>query len=177
MAKHLLILGLATSLILLVPMVAMRFSTEVRWTGLDFIAAGLLLFGAGLAYLFLAGRNGNAAYRVAAGLAVASTLFLIWVNLAVGLIGSEDNPANLMYFGVISVGLVAAATARFRPEGMARALFAMAIAQALIAVVALIGGWGQPASGPVEILGVNGLFIALFVASAFLFRRSARQSV
>ncbi len=53
-------------------------------------------------------------------------------------------------------------------------LFATALAQALVAVIALIAGLGSPWSGPLEILVLNGFFVALFVGSAWLFRRAAR---
>jgi hypothetical protein len=66
--------------------------------------------------------------------------------------------------------------ARLRPDGMARALFAMALAQALVAVIALIAGKHQaPISSVSEIVGVNGIFVALFVGSAWLFRRAANE--
>jgi hypothetical protein len=32
--------------------------------------------------------------------------------------GSEDNPANLMYGGVLTVGIFGALLARFQPEGI-----------------------------------------------------------
>jgi hypothetical protein len=51
------------------------------------------------------------------------------MNLAVGVIGTEDDPANLMYVGVLAVGIIGAIIARFRPHGMARTLFATALAQ------------------------------------------------
>jgi hypothetical protein len=41
-----------------------------------------------------------------------------------------------MYFGVPIVGLVSAAVARLQPNGMARALFATALAQALVLAIA-----------------------------------------
>ncbi len=58
---------------------------------------------------------------------------------------------------------------------MARALTAAALAQALVTVIALAAGSGGPASGPLEIVAVNALFIALFVGSALLFRHAARE--
>jgi hypothetical protein len=79
-----------------------------------------------------------------------------------------------MYFGVVGVGIIGAIVARFRPHGMARALFATALAQALVAVIALIFGLGLPWSPPVEILILNGFFVALFVGSALLFRHAGR---
>jgi hypothetical protein len=56
---------------------------------------------------------------------------------------------------------------------MARALFATALAQALVATIALIAGLGLPWSGPAEILMLNGFFIALWLTSAWLFWKAA----
>ncbi len=62
------------------------------------------------------------------------------------------------------------------PDGMARALFAMALAQALVAMIALIARMYQyPGGSAVEILGLNGFFVGLFVGSALLFRNAARE--
>ena len=113
---------------------------------------------------------GDLAYRAAVGVAVAAALVLVWINLAVGLIGSEDNPANLMYLAVLAAGVIGAVVARLRPCGMARALSATALTQALIAVIALIGRMDSL----LEILVLNGCFVALFAASAWLFHRAAR---
>jgi len=81
----------------------------------------------------------------------------------------------LMYFGVLAVGIIGAIIARFRPHAMARALFATALAQALVVVIVLIFGLGSPWSGPGEILALNGFFVSLFVGSALLFRYAARE--
>jgi hypothetical protein len=117
-------------------------------------------------------RN-NAAYRSAIGVALAAALLLVWLSLGVGIIGKDGDSANLMYFGVLAVGTIGAVIARFQPHGMARALFATALAQAVVAAIALIARLGLPWSGPVEILLLNGFFIALFTASAWLFWRAA----
>jgi hypothetical protein len=114
------------------------------------------------------------AYLFAVGVALAAALILVWSSLGVGIIGADGDPANLMYFGVLAVGIVGAIVARFRPEGMARALFATALAQALVAAIALILGLGLPWSPPVELLALNGFFVALFVGSALLFRHAGR---
>jgi hypothetical protein len=107
---------------------------------------------------------------------VAAALLLVWTVGAVGVIGEEGDRADLMYGGVLAVGIIGAIIARFRPHGMARALLATALAQALVAVIALIAGKHQaPISSVFEILGVNGFFVALFVGSAWLFRRAARK--
>ena len=62
------------------------------------------------------------------------------------------------------------------PDGMVRALIAIALAQALVAVIALIARMYQyPGGSAVEILGLNGFFVGLFVGSALLFRNAARE--
>jgi peptidoglycan/LPS O-acetylase OafA/YrhL len=134
---------------------------------------GTLLFGAGLTYELIARKMSNVAYRTAVGVAVATAVLLVWVNAAVGIIG-DDNPANLMYFGVLTVGIIGALIARFKPHGMARALFATALAQALVAMIALTF-YSSAEPGPLGILAVNGFFVALWVGSALLFRRAARK--
>jgi peptidoglycan/LPS O-acetylase OafA/YrhL len=152
----------------------MQFTDEVNWDVADFALFGALLIGVGVSYELAVRTTGDNAYRAAVGVALAAAFILVWVNGAVGIIGSEDNPANLMYGGVLAVGIIGAIIARFQPHGMARALFATALAQALVAVIALIAGLGSPWSGPLEIVALNGFFVALFVGSALLFQRAAR---
>lgn len=117
----------------------------------------------------------SALYRSAIAVAILAALFLIWLSLGVGIIGKDGDPANLMYFGVLAVGIIGAIVVRFRPQGMARALVAAALAQALVTAVALIAELGLPWSGPTEILLLNGFFIALFAGSAWLFQRASRS--
>jgi hypothetical protein len=115
------------------------------------------------------------AYRIAIAVALAASFILIWLSLGVGIIGEDGDPANVMYFGVLAVGVIGAIIARFRPRGMAHAMLAMALAQALVTAIALIAGLGLPWSGPAETLLLNGFFVALFVGSAWLFNRAARE--
>jgi hypothetical protein len=142
MQRNILRIALGTGLILLVPLVAMQFTEEVNWGVFDFVFMGALLFGTGLTYELVARKGGTIAYRAAVGVACAAGLLLVWLNAAVGMIG--DGPVNLMYLGVIAVGFVGASIARFLPRGMSLALFATAIAQMLVPVVALAlwkAGW------------------------------------
>lgn len=174
---------LATGVLLLIPLIAMQLSAEVVWTFSDFVIAGSMLFGTGFTYLLVTRvlvpqLGDNLIYRVAVGFALFIGLFLIWSNLAVGIIGSENNAINLLYFGVIFVGIIGGFMARFRPLGMARTMFAMAIAQALIAVTALVTGMAQvPGSSVVEIVAINSFFIMLFVVAALLFRYARQEQV
>ena len=110
-------------------------------------------------------------------LLLAAAFLLVWINGAVGIIGNEGNPANLMYGGVLAVGIIGAMIARFQPQGMARALFAMALAQLLVPVIALIV-WRRSlddAPGVVGVFMLNASFVMLFVVSALFFRRAARE--
>ena len=131
-------------------------------------------------------NSGGTAYRVATGIAVATALVLVWMNAAVGIIG--DGPVNLMYSGVLIVGFVGAFIARFQSRGMALALFATAVAQLLVPVIALViwkAGWQDllvdPNSpnppfdpGIAPVFGLNAVFVMLWVVSAWLFRKAAR---
>lgn len=163
----------AGALMLALAMVSRAFVGEPSWV--DHLAqTGALLVAVGIVVELVSRKTGRGAYRTGVGLALASALLLGWVNGAVGLIGSEDNAANLMYGGVVVVGLVGAFVSRLEPEGMARALFATALAQALVAVIALVGRLGAPHSGPLEIVTGNGFFVALFAGSAVLFSKAAR---
>lgn len=118
--------------------------------------------------------TGKTAYWSALGVALAGSLMLVWLSLGVGIIGADGDPANIMYFGVIAVGLIGAVIARLQALGMSRTLVAMAIIQTLITVIALIGRLGLPWSGPLELILLNGFFIVVFAGSAWLFQRAAR---
>lgn len=175
--KSIIHLALGTAFILLLPLLAMLFTDQVVWDLTDFIVAGALIFGTGLAYELVASTGGTMAYRVAVGIALAAAFLLVWMNLAVGIIGSEDNPVNLMYFGVLAIFILGATIARLRPQGMARALFATALAQALVPVLALMINKPQITGveafmGVLGVLGLNAFFVMMFIGSGLLFRRS-----
>lgn len=171
--KRLIGIFVAAMLILLVPLVAMQFTEEANWDLFDFAFMGALLFGAGLACELVARRAGTMAYRAGFGVALAAAFLLVWTNGAVGLIGDGDEGfGNAWYVGgVLAVGFTGSLIARFRPSGMTRALLAAALAQTLVAIIALIADWGSAR----DILMVTGFFVALWVLSAMLFRRAAGQ--
>ncbi len=177
LTQSILWLALVTGGILLIPLIAMQFTNEVVWTLSDFIFAGILIFGTGLAYKLVTTKTGELVYRIAIGFALFTGLFLIWVNGAVGIVGSEENPVNQLYFIVIFVGIIGAFLSRFQSRGLSRTMFAMAGTQAMIAAIAIIGGFYQSPPGTVfHIIGVNGFFITLFIVAAFLFRYAAEES-
>ncbi|HEY3294014.1 MAG TPA: hypothetical protein VGL38_01095 [bacterium] len=172
--------ALATTAILVIPLLLTIRDGGVEgvgwnWTFFDFVFMGVLLFGSGLTYVLISRLSDSKAYRFAVGIAVATGLLLIWGNAAAGIIGSEGKLPTVLYVSVPAVGFICAFIARFRPRGMARALFATALAQALVPLIALIF-WRPAFDEPPGMVGVfilNALFIALFVTSALLFRRAS----
>lgn len=160
---------LAAAVLLAVPLVAMQFTGEVDWTLFDFAFMGTLVFGTGLMFEWALTRTDSNTYRAAAGLALAAAFLLVWVNGAVGIIGAADNGANMMYFGVLAVGIGGAIGAGFEPGGMARAMVATAVVQLAVGAFALVAGLGSPA----HVVGLTGMFVVLFLGSAWLFNEAA----
>lgn len=163
--------ALITGLLLMVPLIAMQFTQEVNWSVSDFIIMGALLFTTGSALVMIMRYAANLANRLAFASAIGSTFLLVWVNLAVGLIGGGPNAGNLMYIGVVGVALVGTYLSSFTAKGMGRAMIATAIAIVLVAVIAILTGMqNYPGSSVEEIIGVNAFFAFLFIVSGLMFR-------
>ncbi|MFC0131857.1 hypothetical protein [Massilia eurypsychrophila] len=86
--KSILLVVLGAAAVLLVPLIAMQFTREVVWTPMDFVAAAVLLIGAGLMYLLPARLLRTTGSRIALGVVVAIALVLVWAELAVGIFGT-----------------------------------------------------------------------------------------
>jgi hypothetical protein len=148
----------------------------VTWDILDFAVFATMLAGVSVIYGLTKRTSDDIAYRSAVGVALAAAFILIWVNGAVGIIGDAGNDANLMFFGVLGVGVLGAIVARFQPRGMARALYATAVAQCLVAVIAVTADLGS--TGPIwprDILALTVFLTALWLLSARLFGNAARN--
>jgi hypothetical protein len=171
MQKNIVRIAIGAGLILLIPLV-LTLLGKWQWDQPGvYVLAFVLLFGSGLTYELVAKKVENKAYRFAVGLAVGTACILSWVNL-VRVVESE-NVANLLYYGVLAIGAIGAVIARFQPRGMARALFATALAQVLVSMIVLFF-WGiRPGPGVAVGFGGNAFFATLFVASALLFRRAS----
>jgi hypothetical protein len=115
--------------------------------------------------------TGTTAYRTGLALAGGSMLFMFFAMGALGIIGAEGDRADLMYLGVLAIGVVGALATRVRPRGMAVTLVAMAVATAVVGVIALAAGLGGT-NPRLEIIGLTGMFMALFLGAAWLFRRA-----
>ena len=75
-------------LLLLIPFIAMQFTTEVNWSVMDFTAAAVLLFGTGLACEFVLRKIRKTSYRILICAVIVLLLILIWLELAVGIFGT-----------------------------------------------------------------------------------------
>ncbi|WP_109682636.1 hypothetical protein [Xanthomarina spongicola] len=79
---------LFATLILLIPLIAMQFSTEVNWSVFDFIIAGVLLFGTGFLLELVIRKVKTRQNRIVFFLIIIALLVLTWIELAVGLFGT-----------------------------------------------------------------------------------------
>lgn len=178
LTKSILRVALGTGLLLLIPLTAKIFMADMLWSPGDFLAAGILLFGAGLTFTLIARMGNTTAYRLAAGVGVAAGLLLLWANMAVGLVGSEDNPANLLYVGVLAVALIGSFAARFRARGMSNVMFAASLTYIVVTAIALFvwkptGAAAEPNVQLLNVLVANGVFAAIWAVSGWLFRRAS----
>src|SRR5678816_4336789 len=149
-----------------------------NWHPGAFVVVGALIFAIGFVFELVT-RNTNAmAYRAAVGIAFATGFMLVWGNLVQW---ADVNRFAAMYFAVPIVGVIGAAVARLRPDGMARALFTTAVAQVLVLTTVVIiwisrnpqvSSWTAP-----EWRGFcgNAVDAMLFTGSALLFRKAGRS--
>jgi hypothetical protein len=146
----------------------------MAWDYIDFAVFGAMILIVAFLFALVSRKAASRRCRAAFGVALGTAFVLVWVNGAVGIIGDEKNDANMLYFGVLAVGALGAVIARFQPPGMVWAMCATAIAQAAVAVIALVAGLGSTAPiWPVDILVLTVMFVALWLTSAWLFRNAA----
>ena len=86
--QRLLIIISIVLLLLSVPLIAMQFTDEVNWNTFDFMVAGILLMGTGLAVELVLRTNRSTQKRILLCGFILFVLFLIWAELAVGIFGT-----------------------------------------------------------------------------------------
>lgn len=161
--------------LLITPAVAMRFNPEVQWTAFDFLLARAILIGAGLVCEVAVRASRDWGYRLGVLVTLATAILLFWINGAVGVIGSEDNPQNLWFGLVLATILFGSILVRFRAGGMSLVLTAAAAVQFGIGAWAYSADWGAGTEQwPVVIFLTTGVFTAACLVAAALFR-GARQ--
>ena len=169
--------ALVAVLIVTLLLLASRSIDGWNWQPGAFILVGTLVFGLGFTYELVTRNRDAVAYRAAVGIAFAAVFLLMWGNFVQM---ADLNPAAAIYFGVPIVGIIGAAVARLRSNGMARALFVTALVQIMVLAGMMImlitrnpqvTSWTAP-----ELRGFvgNAIFATLFAGSAFLFRKAGR---
>jgi hypothetical protein len=119
--------------------------------------------------------SATTAYRLAIGIAITAAVLLVWLVMGVGVLGADGDASDRIFTGVLAVGFIGAVLSR-GPRGLGIAMFATAAAQALVAGLALGAGMHEsPVSSVTEVVGVNGIFVAMFAASGLLFWMAARK--
>ena len=75
-------------ILLLIPLIAMQFSGEVNWTGMDFLIMGVLLIAVVLVTEFGLRRYKKDGNRIAMIAVVICVFLLVWAELGVGIFGT-----------------------------------------------------------------------------------------
>jgi len=86
--KRLLIILALISLLQLIPLIAMQFTAEVDWTRSDFVIMGIMLLSTGLGCEFILRKVTKPKHRIVLCLVIFGAFFLIWAELAVGVLGT-----------------------------------------------------------------------------------------
>jgi hypothetical protein len=147
--------------------IASQFDTGVNWGSEDVIFA-VIVFGVVGGLLELAAHaTTSLSYRIAAAVGTGAALLLLWVNVAVGIVGSDDHRANGDYLVVLVAAIAGAAVAFGNPQLLFRAMLGAAGAHLLIGALHLRYGF--------EAAVINVFFVGLWIVSALLFRRAAKE--
>jgi len=174
-ANPLRIIGWGTAVALLAaPFVAMKLHAEgVDWSPGDFIFAGAIFAIVGGLLELAVWKIRSGWYRAGVAVALLGYLLVVWSNLAVGIVGSEHNPENQLFFLALLIGIAGACVARFRAKGMAYAMLAAAASLVVAFAIASLGSTDEPfVKHGVEFAGTS-IFAVILLGSAWLFRRAA----
>ena len=161
------------ALLLILPLV-----TGAPWTGSDYVAAAAMFGFVGGSLELVFRKIVNRDYRLGVAAAVAAAFLLFWVSGAVGIIGSEQDDANMLYLSVLTLALFGSLASLFRAKGMAVTMTAVAVAQVAVPVI----GWfawpeARQAILAPEVPISTIAFAGMWLTSAALFRRAAEQSI
>lgn len=146
----------------------------MNWDLLDILTFGAMVAVFAIIVFLARSRSPTRDYRIAVTVAAIGAFLLVWVNGAVGIIGNEENDANLLFFGVLAVAVAGSVLARFRAKGMAKTFYATAGAQLLVAVLALAMRLGESSPAwPRGLLVLTVVFSGFWLLTAWLFSRAA----
>lgn len=109
-------------------------------------------------------------YRAGVAVAVLASLGTVWTTIV------RDDGNGIGFFMLIMAAVVGGFAAWFRPAGMARTMFGVAIMQILLGMLlATAPSIASLPDGGARIILACGTFAALWLMSAALFRAAAKS--
>lgn len=164
--------ALVTGLVLLIPLLGNLLVDGWNWKPGGFAVLGVLIFGLGFSYQLVTRNVDSVKYRSALVISFVAGFVLTWSSFVQA--ADDVNPSALLYLVVPLVGFLCAVLARFRSNGMALALLATALAQAVVLVIVLLRS--PPVSAWTAALargfGGNAFLVLVFAGAALLFRKA-----
>jgi len=168
MGKTALRVALGALAALMVPLVASQVVEGWNWPPGAFLRVYVLFFLTGMVFALVSRRMGVWQYKAGVGVALGAGFALGWSNMVH--VADTGNLANLWYYSVLVVGAAGALLARLKAPGLARTLFVMA---ALLALISVLVPSGAPPDVARRMAIGHGVYVGLFIAAGFLFRRAA----
>ena len=151
--------------LLLTPLAMMQVSDEWHWGVGDFAAAATAIGGTMLLYERAERASGSRAYRAGTAIALAASVLTVWSTVV------RDDGNGIGFFLLVLAAAVGAFAASFRAAGLARAMFGVAVMQALLGIALATA---PSTVEPSRIVAASGFFVVLWLISAALFRAAAR---
>ncbi len=155
------------------PAIAMQFTSEVDWTGSDFVFAAVLISALGIGAEIAVRVGRNVPHKVGIAIAALGGFLTVWINGAVGMIGSEDEATNLVFIALVGIAVVASLLVWFRPAAMRSIMAALSAGQFGVGIAA--GLWTMP--GHAVEWGVLGFFALIWGASAACFHVAHQRTM
>ena len=149
-------------------LLSLPYFLDFPWTASDFVVMGVMFAITGGTIELAVRSSPNWAHRLGSLVAILTGFLTVWVNLAVGMVGSEDNPYNLWFGAVLAIAIAGSLLARGRTGVVAGTMTLAAAVQA----GASIFGLATDMRGGIFSLA----FAGLWLLSAGLFRMANRQS-
>jgi len=136
----------------------------------DFLVAGGLIAAFGGVFIMGLRASTSRSYRAGFALALLTGLAVLGPALAVGIVGDEGDPADLMYAAILFGGFVAACAVRFSPGGVRRSLYAVSAATGTASLAAISVAGDAQAPG---MLMFHALIAGGFAVSGYLCGQAA----
>lgn len=86
--KRLFIILLVIAILLLIPFIAMQFTSEVSWTSFDFMIMGILLLSTGFLCELVMRKVPKTEHRIALCIGLIIAFLIVWIEIAVGIFGT-----------------------------------------------------------------------------------------